>query len=409
MRRLAPGVTIWMLAFWPDATIMRSASRISVWKKIIISLAMPNRTILQLLPTGLALALALLHSTSIAQERRIVLEPALGRDSGTLIAMNSAFVAVLTRPWTYPFPPSRLQMYRRDDVVEPVLDRLVPLVYIHKLVMSEDILAVGIETEFLLYRRIGTRWFPAQSISGEHVAVESTSVVTAACDAAKATGCQIRTYSLSGPTPVLEDEFSLPHVFAVALAGGTLYVSELSESNSNIKTTSQIRSYTRTPTGHWEPLGLIRPKRTLDGFKYGSLLIASPDALVIERLGAGIYDGTGNEVSLDVTNAPRAKTGTSRTFVHPTPSTRTDPEVIRFRDEQSKAVLASSKIFVLRNGNLDHFLLDGRVASRKKPSIAKRWKKEGRRAVTIAGTSNGIAIVVEKPDGVEREVWIESF
>jgi len=105
-----------------------------------------------------------------------------------------------------------------------------------------------------------------------------------------------------------------------------------------------------------------------------------------------------------MTNEPRARTGTSHTFMH----SSTDPEfLLRFEDEQSRAVLAGSRIVVLRNdGSLDHFLLTGKAAPAKKPSIAARLKQQGRRAVAIAGTSNGIAIVVEKSDRAEREVWI---
>ena len=367
---------------------------------------------LQRLASGLALVLllALPYSITAAQERRIIPEPGLAKEFGTLIAMNSAFVAVLTRQWTDPFPPSRLQVYRRDDALVPVLDRLVPTVYVHQLVMSEDVLAVGIENEFILYRRIGTRWYPGQSLSGDHVAVDGSSVVIATCDhKVEAPGCRIRTYSVFGAAPVLENEFSRPDVLALALAGGTLYVSEVESDSDTGVQTKQIRSYTRAAKDQWEPLGVVRPGTDPASYKslrfdYGSSLVASPNTLVIESAFCSAYDGTGSCVILDVTNKPRAKTGTSQTFMY----SSTDPEfLLRFEDEQSKAVIAGSRIVVLRNdGSLDHFLLTGKAAPAKKPSIAARLKQQGRRAVAIAGTSNGIAIVVEKSDRAEREVWI---
>lgn len=358
---------------------------------------------------ALLLALALPHSITVAQEVRIVPEPALAKEFGTLIAMNSAFVAVLTRQWTDPYPPSRLQVYRRDDVLAPVLDRSVPTTYVHQLVMSEDVLAVGIGSEFILYRRIGARWYPGQSLAGDLVAVDGSSVVVATCnDEVEAPGCRIRTYSVSGAAPVIENEFSRPRIIALALAGGTLYVSEVESDSDTGVQTKQIRSYTRAANGRWEPVGVIRPGTDPDSYRslrfdYGSSLVASPNTLVIESAFCSAYDGTASCVILDVTDAPQAKAGTSHTFMY----SSTDPEfLLRFEDEQSKVVIAGTRIVVLRDGSLERFLLTGKAAPANEPSIATRLKQQSLRAVAVAGTSDGIAIVVEKNDRAEREVWV---
>lgn len=362
----------------------------------------------------LVFALALPYSINAADERRIVLEPVPAEPSRTLIAMNSAFVAVLTRQWADPFPPSRLQVFRHndtDDALEPVLDRLVPRAYVHQLVMSEDVLAVGIENEFIIYRRIGNRWFPGQSLVGERVAVEGSSVVVAVAGCVmkvKPPGCQIRTYSVAGSAPVLESEFSRPSVIALALAGGALYVSEVEFDSETGAETKQIRSYIRAANGQWKSVGVIRPERAPESYRfdYGSSLVASPNTLVIESEFCDAYDGTQSCLILDVTNEPQAKTGTSQTFLY----SATDPEfLLRSADQQSKAVLAGSRIVVLMNdGSLDHFLLTGEPVPVNESSLSTRLKQQDRRAVAIAGASSGLAIVVKKRDGTERELWVSS-
>jgi hypothetical protein len=326
--------------------------------------------------------------TLLARDIRVALPS--GKRMDTFVQASGSTIAVASRDWANPFPPTKFQVFLAH-AGELAIDATTPIAYWHEVGASDNLFAVSMKDgRVLLFRRDGDRFLHSGAITADHFFVSGDLVIAFFKGTLSAYAFEGKTATVKFSAKICDEDCQ---VRSITRSGKFVYVAMNAGNSSAVVRAFQINDKQFTYA-----YDLSDPSPNPD-VSFANQLQSSSNLLVVENMGP-VHEAP-YELVVHVFKLGLAKpVWLGRVFP-------IEWHLWKQQYAQTSVVAVGNRLFALINDELKEYDFKRKDWSAVKDQTA--WTKDQWRPVTIASAMNKLVVVLERADHSAREARVLHF